>query len=588
MKNTSTRQRSRNGGAAMMIAIVFFLLFSSLIAYGIAGPLISRIGIASDFRLSRQSLFVAEAGLEDMDYRITNGKTYANSETLGLNGATTTLSVTSITGGLQVASSGNASSRIRSMQAQFLMGGGVGFNYGLQGGNGGVDLSGGSSIIGNIYANGSIHAISASITGTAVAADSAPLAADQTNDSPATPPTSDNFRNATASQDFAQSFQVSDENPVYKVQFYMKKTGSPANATVIIAADSGGSPASTALASVTMSASLVTTSFGWVEIVFPTPLSLISGTTYWILIQNGSVSSSAYYTIGSNTSYASGQAKTGKYGGSWTALNRDGYFKLYTGGVSSYIGGATYSGGVTVGTSGVGDAWASSVQGASVQGSLYCTTGTNNNKTCNTTRGSPPPQPMPFSDANIQSWKDDAAAGAALGATTVGSAGATLGPAKISGNLVVNGGGTLTLNGPLWVTGSVTITNGGKVKLPAGYARNSETIIADGTISVTGGGSAGSGTSGSFLFMVSTSRCPNDISCGGLSAINISGGAGAIAANAQDGTVALSGGAAINSVVGNMITVTGGSTITYDAGLASPSFQSGPSGGYVLDSWLEN
>lgn len=254
---------------------------------------------------------------------------------------------------------------------------------------------------------------------------------------------------------------------------------------------------------------------------------------------------------------------------------------------TSYIGGATYVGGVRIGTAGVGDAWAANVRGARVEGNLYCTTGLNNNKSCNTSRGNPPPQPMPFSEEDIQSWKDEAAAGNTIGGITIGWAGGILGPTKITGNLVVNGGGTLTLNGPLWVEGNVTITNGGKVILPENYGENSETIVADGTITVSGGGSAGSGEDGSYLFMVSTSKCPDDTNCSGKSAINITGGAGAIAANAQKGNVALSGGADINAVVGNSITVSGGSTVTYDEGLASPSFQSGPSGGYIILDWNE-
>jgi len=586
-----TGKAGKRGGYAMIIAVVFFLFFSSLIAFSITAPVVARIKIANDFLLTRQSLFLSEAGVEDMTYRIANGKTYANSETLALGGSTTTISVSSVSGGVQVASSGNVASRIQNMQATLASGGGVGFNYGIQTGNGGFVLNGGSTINGNIYSNASINAVSATINGTAVAADSPALLADQTNDSPATPPSSANFRNAAATQDFAQSFQVSSKSPLNYAQFYIKKTGSPANATVIIAPDNGGSPANQTLSSVTLAASAISTSFGWVQVSFPTstPLTLIPGATYWLVIQNGSTSGSSYYTIGTNTTYANGAGMTGKYGGSWTALGADGYFRLYTGGIHSYIGGASYDGGLTIGTGGVGDAWAYDVEGTKIDGNLYCIIGSHNtSKTCDTSRGIPPSVSMPFTDANLQSWKDAAVAGGTLGSTTVGSSNATLGPAKINGNLLVNGGGTLTLNGPLWVTGTVTITNGGKVQLPSNYGKNSETIIADGIITISGGGSLGSGAAGSFLFVVSTSRCPNDINCGGSSAINVTGGAGAIAATAQSGNVALSGGAVIDAIVGNSVSAVGGTTVNYNSGLASPSFKSGPSGGYSINSWAQN
>jgi hypothetical protein len=195
---------------------------------------------------------------------------------------------------------------------------------------------------------------------------------------------------------------------------------------------------------------------------------------------------------------------------------------------------------------------------------------------------------MPFSDENISDWKTEAVAGGTItGNYTVGYAGGTLGPKKITGNLLVNGGGTLKLTGTIWVVGTVTVTGGGKMILPANYAKNSETIVSDNTITINGGASAGSGTPGSYLFFVSTSKCPNDNGCSGNSAITITGGAGAIAVNAQSGDVSLSGGASLNAAVGNSVTVVGGSVVTYDQGLASPSFVSGPSGGWNLDTWKE-
>jgi hypothetical protein len=125
----------------------------------------------------------------------------------------------------------------------------------------------------------------------------------------------------------------------------------------------------------------------------------------------------------------------------------------------------------------------------------------------------------------------------------------------------------------------VTVTGGGKIKLPANYALNSETIISDSLVTINGGGSLGSGNPNSYLFIVSTSNSS--------SAISVTGGAGAIAVDAQNGTVALSGAASLNAAVGKTITVTGGTNLTYQQGLASPSFQSGPSGGWAIGSWGE-
>jgi len=264
-------------------------------------------------------------------------------------------------------------------------------------------------------------------------------------------------------------------------------------------------------------------------------------------------------------------------------------------GATSYIGdngGSPWMGTVVIGKGGVGDAWAYNVRGGNVAGNLYCQIGTSNNKACNTSHGIPPVLPMPFTDDDITAWKNAASAGGTItGATKCpgGSSGgnctvdyrdATFGPGKITGNLTVNGGGTLTLTGTVWVVGTVTVTGGGNINLPANYALNSETIISDNLVTINGGGSLGSGNPNSYLFIVSTSTSSN--------AINVTGGAGAIAVDAQNGTVSLSGGASLNAAVGKTITATGGTNITYQQGLASPSFESGPSGGWVIGSWGES
>jgi fibronectin-binding autotransporter adhesin len=579
-----------NGGAAMMILVIFFVLISLTILIGIVTPTVREFKVASNMFSSKKAYFLAESGSEDAFYRIKNGKQISTSETLTIGSDTTVTNISTNGNSKVIDSTGDSTSNERKNSISLTTGAGIAFNYGLQSGNGGVTIDGGSTVTGNIYSNGSINAISASITGSAIAADSASLTADQSNESPLVPDSSISFRNLSASQDFAQSFQLSTSASINKVQFYIKKVGAPSDATIRLVTDSSGSPSTNTIpiGTVTLSSGQVTTNYGWVTAVFSSYPSLMPNTKYWVIIDNSTQKSTDYYVIGGNTNYANGTAKTGVYSGSWVDTNLDGYFRVYTGGITSQIGGASYVGGVTIGTGSVGDAWASVVKGASVAGNLYCTTGTNNNKSCNTSKGSPPSMPMPFSESNISEWKSDAESGGTItGNYTIGWAGGTLGNKKITGNLTVNGGGTLTLNGPLWVVGSVTVTAGGRIKLPSNYAKNSETIVSDGIVSISGGGSAGSGSSGSYLFIVSTSKCPNDSGCSGASAISVTGGAGAIAVDAQYGNVALSGGASLNAVVGNSISATGGSNITYDQGLASPSFVSGPSGGWNISSWKE-
>ena len=246
------------------------------------------------------------------------------------------------------------------------------------------------------------------------------------------------------------------------------------------------------------------------------------------------------------------------------------------------IGGNNYPTGVYVGTTASDDAWAHTVTGATVTGTIYCQVGTYTNKTCNTSRADPTSQPMPLSDNNIQDWKDDAAAGGTIvGDYHVNYAGATLGPKKITGNLLVDGGGTLTVSGTLWITGTITITGGGKIKLASTYGTNSGAIVTDGYVNLTGGASfSGSGQPSSYPFLVTTSACPVAAGCNGNDAIYLSGGAGTVALIAQNGNAHISGGSSLKQVTAKQVIMDSGATLYYDSGLISENFSSGPGGSW--------
>ncbi len=257
---------------------------------------------------------------------------------------------------------------------------------------------------------------------------------------------------------------------------------------------------------------------------------------------------------------------------------------------SSSIGGDNYAGGVVIGTSTAGIAWGHTVQGAAVAGNLYCQSGSHNNKSCDVSRGDAPYLDMPFSDDDIQALKDQGSAGNIIsGNYTVGYAGATIGPTKINGNLTVNGGGTLTLSGTVYVTGNISVSGGGKIKLSSSYGSGSGVMINDGYVNLSGGGSlSGSGQSGSSLFLITTSSCPTGPSCSGNNAMTVNGGAGAVILIAQNGVMALSGGVNLKEATAYKITADGGTTISYDSGLANVNFSSGPSGAWNVQSWSES
>lgn len=588
-----------NHGAAMMMLVIFFMFISLTILIGIVTPTVREFKIAVENLNSKQAYFLAESGSEDALYRIKNGKTISSNEILppiANFATTTTTTITTINNGQkQIETLSDVSSSQRKVTLSVSTGAGGSFQYGIQSGYGGFVLSGGSTVVGSVYSNGDIDATNGvTITGSAIAANSAAISADQSNITPSpisscTSSTCITFRNTSTTRDIAQSFTVSTNGPINKVQFYIKKLGAPADATVRIVSDNSGVPSTNNLLSTngTITAGSVGTSFGLVDVVFSANPQLVAGTTYWLIINNSTQNASNYYVIGANSAYTNGQAKIGAYSGTWNATTPPGldiYFTVYLGGLTSHVGGGTYVGSVQVG----GDAWANQVSGASATGTIYCQTGSNNNKSCNTSRADPTPTSFPISDSNIQTWKDVAVAGTVVtGNVTVGYAGATLGPEKIIGNLTVNGGGTLTLSGTLWVTGTVNVTSGANLKLASTYGGAIGMIIADGIVNLAGGSSTGSGSPGSYFMVLTTSDCPASTSCGGTSALTMTGGAGAIIVNAQKGTLALSGGIHVNEATANRVTVTGGSELDYVSGLSSIYFSNGPTGSWNIQSWKE-
>ncbi|MBI3632224.1 MAG: hypothetical protein HY225_02140 [Candidatus Vogelbacteria bacterium] len=243
---------------------------------------------------------------------------------------------------------------------------------------------------------------------------------------------------------------------------------------------------------------------------------------------------------------------------------------------------------VTVGANGIGDTAAYSVTNSTVAGGLYCQTGSHNNKTCNTSKVVPDPVGMPVSDLDITRWKNDAVLGGTINGNYTITSSTSLGPKKIVGNLVIDGKKTLTLTGVLWITGNVTMNNGASTTLSSTYGSNSGVIVTDGIVSVSNNSSfGGTGQSGTYIMVLTTSNCPISQSCNGSYAVDVSNNAGAVILNAQNGTVHLNNNATIKEVVGREVIFDPGSIVTYDSGLANENFSSGPSGGWNINSWNE-
>ncbi len=578
------RKIKTNGGQALLLAVLLFLFLSVTAITGISMPILRQSNIVSDFLLSRKSLFLSEAGIEDSVYRIRNNKQISASESLSLGGVSVTTTIANTTGTKTIYTSASGNNLIRKMESILKTGVGSSFSYGIQSGQGGFTLGNNATVNGSVYSNGPISGSNgAAITGTAISANGPALTADQVNDTPVTPPNSVRFGDANKTQDFAQGFKVTVSETLAKVSLYIKKTSTPSSLAVRVVSDNAGSPGATTLASAVLDASLVTTSYGWVDVSFP-DVNLTNGTTYWLVL-DGVTSSSKYYTIGANSSYANGQAKIGQYGGTWNNTSPVGlssYFRIYLGGITGLING------VNVGVSGVGDAQAHSVTGSVIAGNLYCQVGSGNNKSCNTSKTDPNSLDYAISEGNILDWKNLAVAGGVINGDYTLSSSGSLGPKKIAGNLNIINNKTLTLTGTLWVTGNIILNNGGKIQLDSSYGANSGVVVSDGTVTVSNNSLfAGSGQSGSYLLVVSTSNCPTGSSCAGAYAIDVSNNAGAVIIDAQSGTIHLNNNASVKQLTADKIVIDNGTTINYEQGITNTNFTNGPTGGWTIKTWAE-
>ncbi len=155
----------------MLTAVIFFLFISLAVVLSLVTTTVSSSKVARDFLSSKKSYFLAEAGAEDMVYRIATGKNYSSSETISLDGATTTVTVASVGSDKEVTSSGDANQNIRKVKTRLSNSSQQSFHYGVQVGEGGITMDNGSKVNGNVFSNGSISG--GTVTGDAIVAGAA-------------------------------------------------------------------------------------------------------------------------------------------------------------------------------------------------------------------------------------------------------------------------------------------------------------------------------------------------------------------------------------------------------------------------------
>lgn len=449
---------------------------------------------------------------------------------------------------------------------------GASFNYGVQAGAGGFELENNAYVVGNIYSNGSVIGGNGSyLTGSVWVAGGTELTADQEQNNNTEDYT---FGQTSPDLDIAQSFKISADNVVNKVSFYLKKVGSPSDVTVRILADSSGTPSTTELGSATLSSSLVTSSFSWVDVNFSDPPPLIGGETYWLVI-DAKASASKYWIIGSlaNNGYGNG---IGMYSSDWdddpwNDAGRDFTFKIWLGGIATEVDGVEVQ----------ENAHANTIEDSDIAGDAYYQTITNTVVGGTEYPGSPDPGPedLPISDGQVDQWAAEAEAGGTIVGDYLISGTETLGPKKITGNLTIDGGASLTIDGTIYAEGDITVNNNAIISLSSAYGETSGIIMADGQINISNNVQFfGSGTPGSYVLVLTTNPSLDELS----PAMDINNNSANSIFYASNGVITIANNASLKEVTGFKLYLKENAYVEYESGLANVNFSSGPGGSWVL------
>ncbi len=222
---------------------------------------------------------------------------------------------------------------------------------------------------------------------------------------------------------------------------------------------------------------------------------------------------------------------------------------------------------------------------ATVSGNLTITGG---NNTCGSASSASQVsnQPLPISQSQIDSWKNSASSACdSSDVTRLAGNGNTvsLGPCKVTGDLSIGNGSTLTIKGNLYVTGNITFGNKSNVFLDSSFGYSSGEIITDGTLTVSNNVTVKSlAYTGSGIIFLSTNSS--------TTAINIQNGGTVDGATlyASSGGISLNNNAHLHQITAAK-TISLGTNIVlqYDAGLVNSFFTTGPSGSLKVTSWGE-
>ena len=478
---------------------------------------------------------------------------------------------------------------------------GTSFVYGVQVGEGGLELGNSNVITGSVYSNGSITGGNGNvITGDVWVAGGPQAAADRQTDCEGSNCSDFIFGTSVSGQsqlDVAQSFKPSISTVLNRIALKVKKIGNPADLTVRIMADKSGEPdKNQVLGTGTLFTSLVSVNYGWIEVAFDTLPNLSAATTYWIMIDTSTSSSNYWawqndlaksYICGNPDNCIAKWSADWKAGNPvWTLINGDLSFKTFMGGAPTSVDGGVGKGIIVKKDSSGngGNVHANTIKNIDMDADAYYKLIVNSTAAnFHPNSDDPPPKVFPISDANVSDWENQAQ-NASVQTGDITTCLNILGPGKIVGNVTFGSNCNVTIKTPIWITGSLTFNSGNILRLDSSYGQASGVIVvgtdSGGGIVALGSNNRLEGTgSGSSILMALSNY---DSRTTGTSAIVITNMGNSGVFYASRGIVEPGNHNTFKELTAWGIRLVNNGTINYETGLSSTIFTSGPGGTYSL------
>ncbi len=207
--------------------------------------------------------------------------------------------------------------------------------------------------------------------------------------------------------------------------------------------------------------------------------------------------------------------------------------------------------------------------------------------------------PMPWSDSEIAGWETAAEAGGIIDGPcpyNISSLTLTMGQKRINCDVEISGTSIVTLTGPLWITGNLSIVNSSQIKIDPSIGDYGIAIIADnsdpglkgtkGKISLNNTVQFfGSGFSDSYVLLISGNNSAE--ANGSNIAIDVANSVeGDLLLYAPHGEIQLANTVSLKEITAYEIHLKNSARVTYEEGLADALFHSGPGGAYNI-SWIK-